>query len=831
MNCNTTHYRANSSSVPGDPTIAALIAPAGYGKSTAIRGFLQTYSGQAFVIRTPPDCESAEAFRQNIEHPLQKALAQGSELIVLDDLHNVRDDRAFATLAKLIDASRARTRWLLGCRSLERSSAATWTAYDALGPVVGESALSFSLEEARECAALITPSVGYEETGKLFALSRGWPALFTLAQRTFLQSRNLGATFADASVRSALYSYLNDHVIRNLSTDEMELLSDITLFDATDVQWLRAKYATIEDLLLNLRSKIPLISIDDVGKIRCEGILESYLRDRLSTSEPQHLLLARSGAIVEQSGDLSDALSLFVRARAIPDILRILHTHGHALLETRIDLVDTALAVLDADRRSSDVGIVCLRGSIASRAGEFARSDALFEKAASLATSDDERNEALHRFVLDMLRRNKAVDRLMLEATVDSLVANIRQREHNEPHATMLSSAAASYAMLERMDEALPLMERALRIANVSEDAIFRATVYHQASFVAYRSGDFKRAAALAVDASDLARKEGLWGMLARSYSVRYGILTATSHDPSCGLDELTEMAEAAAAAHDEYMRLLALSGIYAIHTTAGNDEPLETLREKLLQSRASLELSTAAVAPADAMRSAWIGDFRTAYVHVAGTEEQQTSKARRGLRLGEIAIYAAACGEREAALDAIESVIKETRYDTAALPEDRRRYVQARSYAAIACVLVGHSARASTMISELERKVHEFTPIVRSYVKAARAVFLYAETRESMDTALRAMDELHLGGVARVINALPIAAGAVSESPLALLTKTEIIILRAVAQGATSVRIAEMLDRSTHTVNVHVASILRKLNCANRRQAIDVARAFGLVP
>ena len=54
--------------------------------------------------------------------------------------------------------------------------------------------------------------------------------------------------------------------------------------------------------------------------------------------------------------------------------------------------------------------------------------------------------------------------------------------------------------------------------------------------------------------------------------------------------------------------------------------------------------------------------------------------------------------------------------------------------------------------------------------------------------------------------------------------------MLRLVAAGATSKEIAAELDRSPQTVDVHLRTICRKLNCSGRRQAVAFAIREGLI-
>ena len=61
-------------------------------------------------------------------------------------------------------------------------------------------------------------------------------------------------------------------------------------------------------------------------------------------------------------------------------------------------------------------------------------------------------------------------------------------------------------------------------------------------------------------------------------------------------------------------------------------------------------------------------------------------------------------------------------------------------------------------------------------------------------------------------------------------LTLREIEILRLICQGTTDKQIASVLGISKETVKSHVQSILRKLNAANRSQAVASAIRGGLI-
>jgi DNA-binding NarL/FixJ family response regulator len=66
-------------------------------------------------------------------------------------------------------------------------------------------------------------------------------------------------------------------------------------------------------------------------------------------------------------------------------------------------------------------------------------------------------------------------------------------------------------------------------------------------------------------------------------------------------------------------------------------------------------------------------------------------------------------------------------------------------------------------------------------------------------------------------------------DGPLGGLSRRELEVLALVAEGLTNRNVADRLVLSEHTVNRHVANILRKLGLTSRTAAASLAGRYGL--
>ena len=106
----------------------------------------------------------------------------------------------------------------------------------------------------------------------------------------------------------------------------------------------------------------------------------------------------------------------------------------------------------------------------------------------------------------------------------------------------MLGTLAIAYTMLDRAADAQAAIGTALELVSAAEDVSLQATIYHQASYIAYVAGDAQRAGRMAAAASRLALEARNHRLAVRSFSIRYSIAAGLEDDPERALEYLDAM-------------------------------------------------------------------------------------------------------------------------------------------------------------------------------------------------------------------------------------------------------------------------------------------------
>ncbi len=831
--------------------VTLIVAPAGFGKSVALRDFLLTSRLDAVRYDVRREDATLLAFARRLSDALQPVVPAAAAsfpamqqtvmesedpaaavcdwfaehlkrtvcTIVVDDLHFAAEDRrAIAFVAALIDRTCDRVRWILASRSDAGLPVATWLAYGRMDLPVDENELRFTAEEALAAAAEAQTIVEPEEVESLRELTHGWPVALAIALRTHTHASEL----RPAATREMIYRYLAEQVFARLAPEQREFLLASSVFSSFDAEIVRALGGTAE-FVAELRRGIAFLGETTPGRYRYHDLFRDYLESELQRKGETTWLeaLRRGAALLEGRGEEAGALGLYAKAGDAEAIVRIVERSGFRLFERgHAETLGAALDTLPEAVRAEHATALGLRAAIDAARGRFDLGKRGFVAGIERAQDDALRFALVHRYALELVRHDRACIELLEPYANDERVAAPLRLP-------LLGTLATAYARVDRETDARATIERALALLEPSTEDDTRARVLQQAAYVFRAEPGFERAGEYATEAVELALARNLYEVAVRAYSVLYQIAYDAGDDPIACLSILDKVLECARKGASTQARLFGLLAQYGIEAERGDEAALERLDRELAAINGGLPRLRAEVwLPARAMRAGWAGDFSGSYAMLAGTAEQQASQERRAHRSSELAFYAVAAGmhaEAEAALEDAGLAL--------AGCEPTRRALRARITIALAELMRGHTAAAHRHLSEAERALAPPMRWLRAYAGAARTIYRVAMAQAEPALVAGALERLraaHVGGIARLLEAAPFpqcAGGA-----YASLTRAERHILELLARGASTKDVAASTERSPRTIDTHIRSICQKLNCSGRRAAVAIATGQGWV-
>ncbi|MEA2666436.1 MAG: LuxR family transcriptional regulator, maltose regulon positive regulatory protein [Candidatus Eremiobacteraeota bacterium] len=842
--------------------VTVLAAPDGYGKTVLLQQYLSVGARPALVVEMPPRPGDLGAAVRTIASALRAAgrqladvrliaersgrreldpwrlarsvadlLAGFEDVVLLEDCHNGADVPEFETfLLELVDLC-PRVTWILTTRDADAVPCATWIAYRRLDTVIRDDDLRLTQHEALDVARALGVEAP-EDVRVLHELTAGWPTAFVLGVRAFTEPPDRDPL---AQARALLDGFLAERVLGRLSPDESRLLFDSSAFEVVDLRVLGPLFEDREALDRLLRT-IPLVHAEAPGVFRFAPLLREFLQRRGERGklERRRRLLLEGARLQITASQTAAALDALVRAEARDELRDLLERHGFRLVESdAAAAVARALDTLKAGDAPPSPIAFALRAVLEAAAGRFPYADHLFSRSLATCTDEAQRVAITYRHALLLTKWNAPEAREPLVRIVATLERLLAAGIPDEPMALRVRAAVAVARALQgdAARASAEMREVLARVETTTGDDELRALAHHQASFVALVGGDVRRGRALSSIAVELAVRNRLYALAARAMSLRSAVTIQVEGRYDEGLRELEQMADYAAKAGDAFLVVEATFGRYDLLADKGAEEDLDVIEALVEQQRLAVETSTAALPYGRALRAAWRGDLDEAYRLLAGTGEEQPTPARRFRRWAEIALFAAFSGRRAEADEALACASAAVEDVKSERGEFVRRLARGSAVGAVAFAALGRPNAGRRFLERFAPPASRTGREGRALGNAARAACLAVELGDRGEL-LRGTAELRvmgLSGLAATIEGCPIGGSAGSVSPLQRLTKSELQVLRLIARGGTSEDVARQLGRSTHTVNVHVSAILRKLGCRTRKNAVALALESGL--
>lgn len=842
--------------------ISLLIAPAGYGKSVALRqhlralgepnvcfglrsehatllGFLRGFC-EALLHEAPHAITAlAGAYERSgdsqrrgadLAYWLDTHLEECSSVIAIDDLHVVGGDiEAVQLLASLIERTKGRIRWILASRSTIGLPIGTWLAYRDVDMVIAEADLAFTLNEAREAANRLGLVIREDDLADILQLTEGWPAAMGFALRTSMRSANLRNTAA--ATREMIYRLLAEQVYAALDNDERSLLEVAIALPAIDIRVLeRAGFDRALPIIERLRDSTAFIYEESPSVYQCHDLFRDFLRHQSALAGKRAHLLAhiRAAAALEANDDVEHALAAYVVAESSSDIVRLLEQHGFDLLEqARSDVVARAIETLSEKTRRENVAILALQGALHAILGKVARAESFFRRAlARPGSSRDLLARTCLRLASLVANQGKDVTSILSAVGEDT--------QQSAAHRLEAFSLTAGQRAVDGDAEAanIAIAKAEALIATVESDAV-RARALHHIGIAFRHLGMADQAFDALRRSSELAADLHLYSVMSRVNAVLSNLSLHESDDVKGQLQYAEIAAEAAMRAGDAFALQTALLQMLSARMRQGDAERSVEIEQRLLTLRSG-ELVTRYVSLFRCMRLGWECRFGEAHQLMAQWWSELGFEFDRIFCGSHYAVFLACDGEREQSERVTKAIFSTLAAANAVGPFRTRAMAIAKALCALAEAANGRISLAHRVLRSLSEKDDS---VVSSTIAAVEGIverlrFPGDGGIQRINAALERLAFLGYADVARLLSAVSrvLQVNKATTSAQPELTGAEVSILRLLAEGFVPKEIAERSGRSVFTIRVHIANVIAKLGCHGRSEAIRKAQQLSLI-
>ncbi len=769
--------------------LTMLVAGAGFGKSTALRDFLQTHPLEHVRFNVRPEHRSLISFvrgfadaisatkphlRLSLAGALEAAkqaadpataladwllahLESAPTTIVIDDLHYVAIDAdvssVSALLTILIDQTRGQKRWIISTRSNMDLNVSDWCNNGAMDVPIDENDLRFTVDEALQLAALSNATLVNDEVVQLLDLTDGWPAAFMLG----LPAPERTSAIRQSATRThgTIYRYFAQSLVDSVDPRVKKFLLETSVFPSLDGRLLEnTDWKDYAAILGELGCQGGVISFTSEGTPKYPELLRDFLENQLRRGGDGAYTSAmqRAAQALERSGQIAEALHYFTESRATRDVERLLEENGFNLVESgNADIVQASMGITESQEEPSAI-VSALRGFFEFQRGRSDTSEAWFRVAVKRSNAPSTKVEVIYRYCLTLMHRWQTAECIeLLEPYVDSAGLTV------ERQASIYSTLAIAYVLSQRFPEARKLMTRALDLLPVTDSKSIQAEIYQFASWAALFTGDDATARRLAPMAVKTALEAGLFDVAARALSVLYNVAADIDDDPVKSLDLLDQIADCALKSGNIAIRLYALTGAFLIEVERGNTEAAMQLSTAIgnYEVNYSDVHTSEGVLPGQALMMAGNGQFSRAFDLLAPSAERQVTPDRQAMRWAEIALYAAAASSETEA----ESAVRFPQGHLRAQAIFGVRDIQMALNVVLALMLLKRQPEGAQLLRETGQQVISHSIRLRCLYGTVKSIFdnwQGAGNHAEVASKLRAMRANNLGGLALVYESLP---------------------------------------------------------------------------
>jgi|GEM_PF-1551607 len=751
---------------------------------------------------------------------------------IVDDFHRTAiDASATKLLAGVIEGTRTRINWVIASRTMPDLPIGSWLATGHLSMPIEEEELLFTRDEAAGLAASLEVDVDAESLDKIFDDTGGWAIALRLSLDFW--SRTGAVQPLRLRTRAVLFRYIESEIWGRLDNeDERMMLGAASLLHPIRTSILTsAGFANAADTLQRIK-RVPLVTRSDSNKFFIHDILREFSLQRLRERGDLAAVVRRVGFALQDLGHDAEALQLFAEIGDHESTIAHLAEHGLGLLDFgRRATVNLALGTLPRSAVFGNPVIAGINGALEETIGSFSAAELQYRNALDGQLPVKMRVVIARRLAVLLINRSRSEEALPILA--DVLARKLTLQDETVLRAARAVAVIAPAQSRERADASSASMRCMEEIEFVERnigllDPELRARTYQLLAAASFYLQNWDEAAHSARQSADLALSLGLDAHAARSFSVLYSVISLTTAEPGAAAVVATQWIAAAERGGDT---LMLISGHRAKYVTAIDcgDENGANAAEKALSSLGDTRSfnDTLPARIARAMREAGKGNLPKAVTSLSMIADRDLTSAERVLRTSMLAVIRAA--QRNA--DETRSLLKSPSFVALGEARDvfsRRYHNLAQAYRALALWLIDSQTAARKSIN-LNADIAGMAARDRAFVQVISNFCHMSLGSIDDDVAVETtapLDELGLHGVAKFLR---MCCTRVDEKP-APLTASEFEVLRAFKSGSTEAAVADVLGKSKHTVHKQMATIIKKIGCSGRAEALEYARAQGWI-
>ncbi len=824
-----------------DRGIAVAIAPAGFGKSSALQ---DAYPDGKWVQLSPSDCSFDTVIRTlvllvapNLNSALgdllsrpvtpdsrvhliewvAEAVRASQSLVVLEDFHNFSDD-VVDVLRTIILQTLPHVRWVISSRESPNLPIGTWIAQDQMMMPLTPEELSFSAADGLALAEAMGVALDAETVAELVRDVQGWPlgVRLSLASWAQLKVRPL----IQIKTRAYLFDFLETTIWNQFSEADRVLLEVIAAIGGTQPAGIDlSRVIDHASPIDQLQRRLPLISISESGAYRLHDLFSEFILQRSTQSALQMSnMIERVGRLYEDRDLSLEALSLYLAYERWDLALALLGEVGpHLLYRGYRGRIIEAVGRFPRSQREQPV-LIAIRALLLSQDGAYEAASRESERALAFEIPLELRAKVS----LEFAGISRSIGDPARAASIARSLLN-DTRYGNEIRSIASASLCLSHAILGNREAALAAVPKNGQSELLPDT---RATIHSTLAYAYLVLGLADEARGEIRPLLSLVEMYGWPGIAMRAWGLISNLAYNEDYDP----DEVRRANEqclhyAQLAGDSAYVGFALLQTlIYGIET--GDLTLIEESRRLLVQN---------GVGPVDSTRAfryvydSWalclVNDVPGALSCLDRVPlEKFASNSVFLIMAVRLALLAASNKTR--ALDEIEFVLSMRRSleDTSVLTRLERFYGSVFLLLALWFLHYRPIELQST-----QEDVINFTcfPLEVDIANAARSICSFNRatiTSTDLEGALTGLGRRQ-AGVGMIFRTL------VAESARSVkLTENELTVLRAYARGESNEQIAHHMSRSVWTVKDYAKSIFTKLNVSKRSAAIAAARELGLL-